>query len=76
MGSPSSAIPIIGKLFEKERTEEIETELVIFITPRKLTQTGHLPAEEEARIGERFGVQLGETPGEDNRSGDALREGE
>lgn len=69
-------IPIIGKLFEKERTEEIETELVIFITPRKLTQTGHLPAEEEARIGERFGVQLGETPGEDNRSGDALREGE
>lgn len=54
-------IPIIGKLFEKTRTEEIETELIIFITPRKLTQTGHLPPEEEAGIGERFGVQLGET---------------
>ncbi len=54
-------IPIIGKLFEKTRTEEIETELIIFITPRKLTQTGHLPPEEEAGIGERFGVELGGT---------------
>jgi len=52
-------IPLIGKLFESRHKENVETELVIFITPRKLTRTGHLPAEEEARIGERFGVPLG-----------------
>jgi type II secretory pathway component GspD/PulD (secretin) len=63
-------IPVIGKLFEKTRTEEIETELVIFITPRKLTRTGHLPPQEEADIGERFDVDLSERNGGADHSAD------
>ncbi len=47
-------IPLIGRLFRSRHKTKTKTELVIFITPRILTQTGHLPEDEEAAIKERF----------------------
>ncbi len=47
-------IPLIGPLFRSKHLEEINTELAIFITPRTLSQTGHLPDEEEQRLKARF----------------------
>lgn len=55
-------LPVIGKLFTTHKRDSIETELVIFITPRVLSQTGHLPSEEESELGRRFGVGLGQEP--------------
>lgn len=52
-------IPILGTLFRSKSVEETQSELVIFITPRVLSQTGHLPTEEEAELKRRF---LGEAP--------------
>lgn len=49
-------LPLIGKLFSSKRSEDIKSELVIFITPRILSQTGHLPEDEERDIRERFGL--------------------
>jgi type II secretory pathway component GspD/PulD (secretin) len=55
-------IPLIGKLFRHKRSENIETELVIFITPRILSQTGHLPEDEERQLRDRFGVESAPAP--------------
>lgn len=43
-------LPIIGPLFRSANNQESTTELAIFITPRILSQTGHLPPEEEAKF--------------------------
>lgn len=51
-------LPVLGQLFRSKNVEETQSELVIFITPRVLSQTGHLPAAEEAALKRRF---LGET---------------
>lgn len=48
-------IPILGKLFFRTRDKRTtNTELVLFITPRLLSETGHLPETEEAALKERF----------------------
>ena len=47
-------IPIIGELFKSKRIEKTEVDLTIFVTARILSQTGHLPDEEEAAIKARF----------------------
>lgn len=50
-----SKIPVVGKLFRSKQVVKTRTELVIFITPRVLSRTGHLPdAEEEAAIKRQF----------------------
>ncbi|HJN19019.1 MAG TPA: hypothetical protein QGH10_26200 [Armatimonadota bacterium] len=43
-------LPLIGKLFTSKDTDTKQTELVIFVTPRVLSQTGHLPEQEEAEL--------------------------
>jgi type IV pilus assembly protein PilQ len=50
-------LPLIGKLFQRRSSEEIDTELVIFVTPRRLSAEGKLPPEEEARLKEKFGLE-------------------
>ncbi len=55
-------IPIIGQLFRSKRIEKTEVDLTIFVTARILSQTGHLPDEEEAAIKARFLVN---EPGEE-----------
>lgn len=48
-------IPLLGPLFF--RTKDVrttQTELVLFITPRVLSDTGHLPPAEERALKERF----------------------
>jgi type II secretory pathway component GspD/PulD (secretin) len=47
-------LPLLGQLFRSRRDETTRTDLVIFITPRVLSQTGHLSPEEEKRLHERF----------------------
>lgn len=47
-------LPLIGQLFRSRDRTKIETQLVILITPRILSESGHLPAEEESRIKERM----------------------
>jgi len=47
-------IPLLGQLFRSSRNELSRTDLVIFITPRVLSQTGHLSPEEEKQLHERF----------------------
>lgn len=48
-------IPIIGPLlFQTRDSRSTQTELVLFITPRVLSDTGHLPAEEEKAVKDRF----------------------
>lgn len=42
-------LPIIGPLFQSVDDREATTELAIFVTPRILSQTGRLPAEEEKK---------------------------
>ena len=49
-------IPIIGQLFRSKRIEKTNVDLTIFVTARILSQTGHLPDEEEAAIKARFMV--------------------
>lgn len=44
-----SQIPILGQLFKSKRDEKTVVDLAIFVTARSLTQTGHLPKEEEDR---------------------------
>lgn len=43
-------IPLVGNLFRSKLSHSLDTELVIFVTPHILTETGHLPnaATEEA----------------------------
>lgn len=47
-------VPLLGGLFRSRRTQAVDTEMVIFITPRILSQTGHLPEEEEQAIRRRM----------------------
>jgi type II secretory pathway component GspD/PulD (secretin) len=48
-------LPILGPLLFRSRNKRTtETELVLFITPRILSDTGHLPAAEEADLQKRF----------------------
>jgi len=53
-------LPLVGPLlFRSKHVEHINTELALFITPRLLSQTGHLSPEEEAALMQRFGVGPG-----------------
>jgi len=47
-------IPLLGALFRSRSKSVNRTDLVIFVTPRVLSLTGHLPPEEEQRLHERF----------------------
>jgi len=47
-------LPLIGSLFRSKDLDEKQTELVIFVTPRILSQTGHLPEQEEAELRSRM----------------------
>jgi type II secretory pathway component GspD/PulD (secretin) len=47
-------LPLIGRIFTAKDTDQKRTELVIFITPRILSQTGHLPEQEEAELKSRM----------------------
>jgi type IV pilus assembly protein PilQ len=47
-------LPILGNLFRTNQTVHTKTDLFVFITPRILSQTGHLPEAEEAEIKQRF----------------------
>ncbi|MFQ6130555.1 MAG: type II secretion system protein GspD [Armatimonadota bacterium] len=47
-------IPLIGGLFRSKSRTKTKTELVIFITPKILSQTGHLPPDEETAIKQKF----------------------
>jgi len=47
-------LPLVGSLFRSSNTFTARTDLVIFITPRVLSRTGHLPPEEERELHERF----------------------
>lgn len=40
-------IPLIGSLFRTKDVRNTRTELMLFITPRVLSDTGHLPEQEE-----------------------------
>jgi type IV pilus assembly protein PilQ len=42
-------LPILGPLFRSTNDQQSTTELAIFVTPRILSQTGRLPAEEEKK---------------------------
>ena len=48
------SLPLIGNLFRTKDVRSTETELVLFITPRILSDTGHLPAEEERAQQQQF----------------------
>jgi general secretion pathway protein D len=48
-------LPFLGPLLFQSRTQTAtQTELVLFITPRILSNTGHLPPDEEKALEERF----------------------
>ncbi len=47
-------IPVLGPLFRSHDVQSTETEMAIFITPRVLSQTGHLPADQEKALQARF----------------------
>ena len=48
-------LPLLGPLLFRSRNKRTtNTELVLFITPRLLSDTGHLPADEEKKLKERF----------------------
>lgn len=48
-------IPLLGPLFFQSRNiQTTETELALFITPRILSNAGHLPTEEEKMLKDRF----------------------
>jgi len=59
-------IPILGRLFRSHSIEKTKVDLTIFITARLLSQTGHLPAEEETAIKERFDQDQTTDPGQGN----------
>ncbi len=49
------SLPILGPLlFRSRNNRTTSSELVLFITPRILSDTGHLPAAEEQALKERF----------------------
>ena len=47
-------LPLLGSLFRSSNKFISRTDLVIFITPRVLSRTGHLPPEEEQQVRDRF----------------------
>lgn len=48
-------LPLIGKaLFQSKDVRSAQTELVLFITPRILSDTGHLPEAEEKELKDTF----------------------
>jgi len=47
-------MPLIGGLFRSSSTTVNTTDLVIFVTPRVLSLTGHLPPDEERELHDRF----------------------
>lgn len=47
-------IPLVGRLFQSHTIEKTKVDLTIFVTARLLSQTGHLPVDEETAIKERF----------------------
>ena len=47
-------IPIIGQIFKTKDIRTTQSELILFITPRVLSGTGHLPEAEEKRIQSQF----------------------
>ena len=48
-------LPLLGPLLFRSRNKRTtNTELVLFITPRLLSDTGHLPAAEEKKLKDRF----------------------
>ncbi len=47
-------LPFIGQMFRSHGETNSNTEMVIFITPRILSQTGHLPSDEEKKLKDRF----------------------
>jgi len=47
-------LPLVGALFRSSRTFLAKTDLVIFVTPRVLSSTGHLPEDEERQLKQRF----------------------
>jgi len=48
-------IPLLGPLFfQSHNIQTTETELVLFVTPRILSNTGHLPETEEEALKQRF----------------------
>lgn len=49
------SIPLLGRmLFQTKSIRTTQTELVLFITPRILSETGHLPAAEERELQQNF----------------------
>ena len=57
----STRVPILGQLpilgpllFRSRNRRTTETDLLLFITPRILSDTGHLPASEEKALKDRF----------------------
>ena len=48
------SIPLIGPLFRSRDIRNTTSDLVIFITPRTLSSTGHLPEAEERRLKGQF----------------------
>lgn len=52
-----SQLPIVGKLFTSKKTEKTVVDLAIFITARSLSQTGHLPGDEENHIKQQFDLE-------------------
>ncbi len=56
-----TSVPVLGKLpilgpllFQSRNKRTTDTELVLFITPRILSDTGHLPQSEEDELKKRF----------------------
>ncbi|MBI3944858.1 MAG: type II secretion system protein GspD [Armatimonadetes bacterium] len=47
-------IPLLGGLFRGTHSQSVDTEMLVFITPRILSQTGHLPEAEERAIRDRM----------------------
>lgn len=47
-------LPLLGRLFRSKSNVASRTDLVIFITPKVLSQTGHLSPEEERQLHDRF----------------------
>ena len=52
-------IPILGQFFRSSIVRTTQTELAIFVTPRILSQTGHMSPEEERRLKEKFQIEDG-----------------
>lgn len=47
-------LPLLGTLFRSKNIFTQRTDLAVFITPRVLSQTGHLPPEEEQQLRDKF----------------------